>query len=284
MKNTCAFFLIFTLFLMGCNDDEPKIPTCPSGEEGTHILLGNPSDATNDINNPNNYLIQLPEFALSYNRDKGIPNWVSWHLDNSWLGFAERQDDFRGYPELPADWNAVTKSDYTNSGFDRGHNCPSADRTCSEIGNSATFYMINIMPQAPNNNRGIWSGMESFARDLVLTGKEVYVIMGNYGIGGEGNNGTADYIDDGKIAVPASIWKILLILPEGNNDKLRIYDDTRIIAVDIPNTNNISPGMDWHDYMTNVDSIEIRSGYEFFDELPFSLQNALESKVDQGPW
>jgi DNA/RNA endonuclease G (NUC1) len=42
--------------------------------------------------------------------------------------------------------------------------------------------------------------------------------------------------------------------------------------------------MDWHDYMTNVDSIEARTGYDLFSELPFSLQNTLEQKVDQGPW
>jgi endonuclease G len=284
MKNTCGLLLLFVLFLMACNNDEPDVPTCPTSEEDTHILLGNPSNATHNINSPNNYLIQLPEFALSYNRDKGISNWVCWHLDDSWLDFGDRQDDFRNYPDLPTDWYGVTKASYTNSGFDRGHNCPSADRTCSEMGNSATFYMINMIPQAPNHNRGVWSSMENFGRELVLTGKEVYVIMGNYGIGGEGNNGTADYIDDGKIVVPASIWKVFLILPEGNNDKLRIYDDTRIIAVDIPNKNDVSTGMDWHDYMTSVDSIEARSGYDIFSDLPFSLQNTLESKIDQGPW
>jgi endonuclease G len=284
MKYTHNLLFLFVLFVMACNNDEPKIPTCPTGEEDTHILLGNPSDATHNVNNPNNYLIQLPEFALSYNRNKGIANWVSWHLNDSWLGVADRQDDFRSYSDLPSDWYGVTQASYTNSGFDRGHNCPSADRTCAEIGNSATFYMTNMIPQSPNHNRGIWSNMEDFGRDLVLAGKEVYVIMGNYGIGGEGSKGNADYIDGGKIAVPASIWKVFLILPEGKNDKLRIYDDTRIIAVDIPNRNNVSTSMDWYDYMTSVDSIEARSGYDIFSVLPFSLQNTLESKVDQGPW
>ena len=284
MKNTYALLLFFILFLTACSDDEPIITTCPTDEENTHILLGNPSGATHNVNNPNNYLIQLPEFALSYSRDKGIPNWVRWHLDENWMGVAERQDDFRSYPDLPSDWYGVTRANYTNSGFDRGHNCPSADRTCSEIGNSATFYMVNIIPQAPSHNRGIWAAMENFGRDLVTSGNEVYVIMGNYGIGGEGSNGDADYIDDGKIAVPASIWKVYLILPEGNNDKLRIYDDTRVIAVDIANQNDVGTNMDWHDYMTSVDSIEARSGYDIFSDLPFSLQNTLERKVDTGPW
>jgi len=272
------------LFFAACNNDEPNdLLICPTDETDTHILFGNPSAATLDINNPNNYLIQLPEYALSYSRDKGIPNWVSWHLSNDWMNIAERQDDFRSYDDLPADWHSVTRSSYTNSGFDRGHNCPSADRTCSEDGNSATFYMINMLPQAPSHNRDVWSDLESFSRELVDEGNEVYVIMGNYGIGGEGSNGMKDYIDDGKVAVPASIWKVLLILPDGRNDLLRVYDDTRIIAVDIPNNNTVNT-QNWYEYMTMVDSIEARTGFDIFDELPEQLQNTLETKVDSGPW
>ncbi len=279
-----TLLLVAILFIMACNDDDaPIVYVCPSDEINTHILLGNPSDATNNENNPNNYLIQLSEYALSYNRDKGIPNWVSWHLTSAWIGISDRQDDFKAYPDLPTDWYAVTKSNYTNSGFDRGHNCPSADRTCSDLGNSATFYMINILPQAPTLNRSLWASMEDFSRSLVSDGEEVYTIMGCYGIGGEGSNGMKDYIDNGKIAVPAAVWKVLVILPEGKNDLGRIDDDTRIIAVDIPNVNSFN-GLKWYDYMTNIDSIEARTGYNLLDELPFSLQNRLESKVDQGPW
>jgi len=177
--------ICFSVFLFSAcsNDEQSDLAICPSDETETHILFGNPSAATLDVNNPNNYLIQLPEYALSYSRDKGIPNWVSWHLSNEWMNISDRQDDFRSYDELPSDWYAVTRSSYTNSGFDRGHNCPSADRTCSEDGNSATFYMINMIPQAPSHNRDVWSDLESFTRELVNEGNEVYVIMGNYGIG-----------------------------------------------------------------------------------------------------
>src|SRR2546423_13195528 len=45
-----------------------------------NATLGNPSDATADSKNKNNYLLVKPQFVLSYNNDKGEPNWVSWHL------------------------------------------------------------------------------------------------------------------------------------------------------------------------------------------------------------
>ncbi|WP_457824569.1 DNA/RNA non-specific endonuclease, partial [Staphylococcus aureus] len=85
---------------------------------------------------------------------------------------------------LPSDWYRVSPGNYTNSGFDRGHNCPSADRTNTTASNSTTFLMTNIIPQAPDNNRNTWANLEEYTRHLVENGQEVYVIMGNYGAGG----------------------------------------------------------------------------------------------------
>jgi hypothetical protein len=66
-----------------------------------HMVMGNPSDATADPAQPTNYLLAKPQYVMSYHRDRGIPNWVSWHLDSTWLGTAPRQDDFRNDPSLP---------------------------------------------------------------------------------------------------------------------------------------------------------------------------------------
>lgn len=64
-----------------------------------HLKLGNPSNAnTNDLNN---YLIEKPQYALSYNCETGIPNWVSWQLNSSWLGSVDRSEDFRPDSDLP---------------------------------------------------------------------------------------------------------------------------------------------------------------------------------------
>ena len=89
-----------------------------------HLTLGNPSGATTDETQPTNYLLSKPQYALSYHRDRGTPNWVSWHLSAEWLGSAARQDDFRPDPDLPATWYRPTASSYTGSGFDRGPGRP----------------------------------------------------------------------------------------------------------------------------------------------------------------
>ncbi|WP_051359885.1 DNA/RNA non-specific endonuclease [Adhaeribacter aquaticus] len=246
-----------------------------------HLLLGNPSYATADISNHNNYLLERPQYVLSYSRDRGTPNWVSWHVNKDWIGGADRQDNFRADPSLPADWYRASPRSYTNTGFDRGHNCPSADRTRTEEDNAATFLMTNIIPQAPVNNRETWGNMEEYTRSLVDAGNEVYVIMGSYGKGGKGATGSVETIDNGRITVPAYIWKVLVILPEGDNDLNRITIDTRVIAVKTANANTISPS--WGRYRTTVDEIESETGYDLLSNVPKAIQDVLEAKRDAGP-
>lgn len=249
--------------------------------EEEQLLLGNPSGATADEGNPNDYLMLKPQYALSYSRERGTPSWVSWHVSRDWLGAADRQDDFRSDPALPEGWYRVTASSYTGSGFDRGHNTPSADRTNSEEDNSATFLMTNMIPQAPRNNQETWGNLEEYTRELVRDGMEVYVVMGSYGEGGTGSNGPARTIDQGRVTVPARIWKVLVVLEEGEGDLERIGTGARVIAVDTPNSNTVRT--DWGSYRTTVDAIEQATGYDLLSKLPIQVQQALEARVDTGP-
>ncbi len=273
------FFLI--LLLLSCKETEVIPGKSITADDGAHLLLGNPSNAVADVSSVNNFLIERPQYTLSYSRDRGTPNWVSWYVSKDWLGTADRQDDFRADQSLPADWYKVTATSYTGSGFDRGHNTPSADRTRTVEDNSATFLMTNMIPQAPNHNRQTWANLEDYTRDLVDAGMEVYVIMGSYGSGGTGSNGLAQTIDQGRVTVPNRIWKVLVILPEGVNDLSRINSSIRVIAVDTPNNNSISS--DWGAYRTTVDAIETATGYDLLSNVADDLQETLERQTDRGP-
>jgi endonuclease G len=241
--------------------------------------MGNPSNATANVNQPCNYLLDKAQYAVSYCRDRGIPNWVSWHLDSSWLGSAPRQNDFRADPTLPAGWYQVQGTDYQGSGFDRGHHTPSADRTNTIPDNSATFLMTNIMPQAPDNNQGPWEQLESYSRSLIPAGNELYIIMGGYGNGGTGSNGSANVIAGGKVAVPNVTFKVIIVLPVGNNDPARVTEQTRVIAVIMPNTQGIRNN-DWRSYRVSVDQVEQLTGLDFFSNVPVGIQNVIEARVD----
>jgi endonuclease G len=203
---------------------------------------------------------------------------VSWHIYSGDLGSAARQDDFRADASLPSTWYKPGSTSYSGSGFDRGHNCPSADRTLTTTANSSTFLMSNMIPQAPTNNQQTWNNMESYIRSLVPAGNEVYVIMGSYGMGGTGSNGTYNTIDAGRITVPNRVWKVVVVIPNGNGDLSRVTTSTRVIAVNTPNTNSIST--DWKTYRTSVDAIEAATGYNLLSNVSSTIQSVIESVVD----
>ena len=246
--------------------------------DNDHMLMGNPSFATNDTLNPENYLMRKPFFALSYNRTKGTPNWVSWHLDASDLDTFSRSEAFHADISLPQGWYQVCKTCYALSGFDRGHHCPSADRTASEEANIETFVMTNMFPQAPKLNSQRWQFMEGFERTLIQQGNEVYIIMGTYGTGGKGSKGSKNSINNGRVHVPSNVWKIILVLPDGTNDLTRITASTRVIAVDMPNINK--KGSDWKSFRVSIDAIEAATGYDLLSNLSVAIQQILEARVD----
>lgn len=246
-----------------------------------HLTMGNPSNAVADVNQPTNYLLDKPQYAVGYHRDRGIPNWVSWHLDSTWLGSAPRQNDFRPDTTLPAGWYQVQATDYSGSGFDRGHHTPSADRTNTIPNNSATFLMTNMMPQAPDNNQGPWEQLESYSRTLVSQGNELYIIAGGAGTGGTGSNGgTTNTVANGHVTVPNVTWKVIMVLPAASgNDVARVTASTRCIAIIMPNTQGIRTNT-WQQYRVSVDQVEALTGYDFFSNVPANVQAAIESTVD----
>lgn len=237
-----------------------------------HILLGNPSNATPDVANENNYLMYKPQYVLSYNRSRGTANWVAWRLDSSWIGSAPRQDDFRPDPSLPSGWYQVTDSDYSGSGYDRGHMTPSGDRTRSVPDNSATFFMTNMVPQLAANNQGPWEEFETYLRSVVAGGNEVYIVSGVVG-----NIGT---IAQGRVTVPQYTWKVALILPNGDNDLQRVGKTTRVIAILVPNFAPLNINTPWRNFRKTVDQIEAVTGYNFFSNVPKNTQELLERKRD----
>ncbi|MGO9567766.1 MAG: DNA/RNA non-specific endonuclease [Desulfomonilaceae bacterium] len=246
------------------------------------MLMGNPSKATTDQTNKDNYLMNKDYFVLSYNDSKGTPNWVSWRLDTRYLGNLPRLPLFATDDTLPAAFTKITHHDYTNSGFDRGHMCPHADRSSDEEVDKSTFVMTNIVPQSHENNAGAWEQLEMYCRHLVQEeGKKLYIISGPLGIGGEGRNGSMNQIADGKVTVPQYTWKIIMVLDakDDDNDIGRVDENTRLIGVLLPN-NTKAPKDDWWDSRKSVKEIESLTGLTFFDSVPSEVIEPLKQKID----
>lgn len=241
-----------------------------------HLTMGNPSGAVSDLLQPHNYLIVRDQYALAYDRDRGIPSWVSWHLDAADIGSVPRCDKvsvgFQPDTSLPTGWYQVKPSDYTGSGYDRGHMTPSADRSgTTQADNCTTFLMTNVLPQAPQLNQGLWADLEGYARTLVGQGDELYIIAG-----GSGALGT---LAGGKLTIPAATWKVMLALPDAAGDDVaRVTAQTQVIAIWAPNDAS-TQGQSWQSYTTTVACVQQRTGLDFFA----ALDDTVEAAIEGGP-
>ena len=247
-----------------------------------NLGMGNPSNATTNTSDSNNYLVTKSQYTLSYNNRKGMANWVSWHLSRAWKGSSTRCNCFTQDATLPSGYFKATTTDYTSTGFDRGHLCPSDDRDGSDTDNRATFVMSNISPQSPVLNEQIWGDLEDYCRKLVYQGNELYIVAGGYGTGGTGSGGgNTNSIASGAINVPSHFWKVILVLPVGINDTTRVHSNSRVIAVDMPNLQTVNAHT-WDYYRVSVDTVEARTGYNFFSNVTDSVENVIESGIDNG--
>jgi endonuclease G, mitochondrial len=290
-KLLLASFTLF-LFITSCKKpvtDNTAPPPVVAGDNDP-LLFGNPTNAKTNAALSENYLLDQTYYKTAYSSSRAIPVWVAWHLQSEDIGSTARQDDFRGDPKLPSNWFRVESFNYNSSYFDRGHNCPSADRTASIAANSSTFLMTNIIPQAPMLNQGPWEGLEDYIRNtLVGTTKEAYIFMGNYGTGGyNGNNIAASSIDNGTVTVPKQVWKIVILIPKGNSDLARLDTSAISLVVDMPNDNRLyststSGKAAWRNYLTTISALEQNAaGYgltlDFLSGVNASVKAYLKAK------
>ncbi len=235
------------------------------------MQLGNPSGAGSDPSNQTKYLIQRAQYAIDYNNTNREPNWVAWNLSSADIGSSGRSD-FSVDPTLPSGYYQVLTTDYSGSGYDRGHMCPSGDRTVTVADNQVTFYMSNMVPQAPDNNQGVWASFETYCRSLATAGNEVLIVTGPSGFAGS-------TIASG-VAIPGYVWKIAVVVPAGSGTAAsRITASTRVIALKIPNIAGIRSNP-WQNYITSAAQLETDTGYTFFTDLSPSIRAALRTVVD----
>ena len=133
--------------------------------------------------------------------------------------------------------------------------------------------MTNILPQVPENNRGVWRELEEYSRDLVYQfDQELFIIAGGYGV--------QTRLAEGRVTVPSRLWKVIVVLDPGQS--LADVDwGTPVIVVDMPNGDVM--GTDWRAYRTTVDRLALATGYDLLSLVPVEIQAVLEALVYEIP-
>lgn len=207
-------------------------------------------------------------FFVSYNATCGIPSWVAWELTASeTTGPISRKNyDFMPDPLVPKE-NQVLKSDYKNSGYDRGHMCPAGDMEWSADAMHDCHYMTNICPQAPKLNQNYWERLESACRRWADREGAIYIVCGPICTSSATTIGPT-----GSIRVPDAYFKVVLSLNEGNEKGIGfVYlnsDDRQTME----------------GAATTIDKVEEITGYDFFSELPDTRENQVEGQCDLRAW
>ena len=204
-------------------------------------------------------------YSFLYNEAYEQASWVAYELTNEETQkVIERTDKFIADPFVKS--RTANESDYSGSGYDRGHLAPAGDMGWSQAAMAESFYYSNMSPQLPGFNRGIWKRLEELVRTWAIEYQSVYVVTGpilTKGLSTIGMN---------KVAVPEYFYKVILDYTD---------PETKGIGFIVPNTGSKEP---LQKYVVTIDSVEHLTGIDFFPQLPDQQEVLLEGTVSLPSW
>ncbi|MFD2563985.1 DNA/RNA non-specific endonuclease [Aquimarina rubra] len=210
-------------------------------------------------------IVSHDNYSLSYSEKHEQPEWVAYELKKEHLSKNEFKRPFfevdNKVKSSSADWR-----NYKNSGYDRGHLCPAADRKFTYDAFEETFLTSNVSPQNHEFNAGIWNDLEQKVRYWVSRYDGVYVVTGGI------LTDDLQTIGYEAVSVPKYFYKI--ILDKGTKG-------SKMIAFLIPNEDT---DRSLEDFIVTTNSIEKLTGIDFFQKLPDDLENQLEDSTSKKGW
>lgn len=226
-------------------------------------------------------------YSAEWDNSKIANRWTCYtlHAGNS-LSETDRSDGFMADPDAIV---SAQLEDYSNSGFSKGHLCPSADRQCTEEQNLQTFYLTNMQPQWQNHNGGLWKNLEDLVRNYVVKANTTQISCDTLYVVKAATITDKVIIDDvkvdgiyaekcnNKLIVPKYFYMALLHYNKASNSYKAIAFWT--LHQDAKDTNK-----KYGDYAISIDELEKRTGIDFFCNLPDEIENVVEAECDLNFW
>ena len=155
-------------------------------------------------------------YKVAYDVQLNCPREIRWQISSSQLKPNVKRSNikFRVDTRLPRP--RASASDFTRSGYQRGHMCPAADRVASLRQMRETFLMSNVCPQVSRLNMGEWKSTEVYARQLARAVGACSVAVAPIFMPEDTN-----YIGKHKLAVPHAFFKVVWVA--GNPATVRMW-------------------------------------------------------------
>lgn len=150
--------------------------------------------------------LQKSRFLVYYNINKNCPALVCWSLSRSDLGHHRRPagQSFLTDPATPRP--RAKSSDYTRTGYQRGHLCPSADRSANVELMRATFVMSNVAPMCPGLNMQGFAQAEEHCRALAWANHRCLLMAGAYF-----SSDSLRYLGKSSVGIPDSFFRACIV-------------------------------------------------------------------------
>lgn len=212
---------------------------------------------------------QQRNYSLYWSQDDYLSIWVAYPLNSGLIGSGGRpaEDPWAFDPFLPSSLQpSIVYGGYGRSGYDRGHQIPSADRY---IGNSnaQTFYATNVTPQLSGFNQKIWGSLENKVRDWSKKADTLYVVTGC--IVGQGCKSLTDR-GGHSVTIPSSYYKALLRYSATSG-----YSGCAVWLNHTARTGSIT-----RSDMMSIDALEEKLGIDLFVNLPAKVGEAKAAEIE----
>ena len=170
-------------------------------------------------------------FTYCYDTEKRIALWVAYPLNTALIGRGSRSETWLPDTDISIESQPVLYKGFArDSGYDRGHQIPSADRLY-HLCNQQTFTFTNATPQLHDFNGGIWAELEKVVRTWAKRSDTLYVVTGVI----PGNRTIDDNVGN-PINIPAAYYKAVLRLStdkKGNRhwSSASVYLEHKVVDV-----------------------------------------------------
>jgi endonuclease G len=227
-----------------------------------HLVFGIPAGGDGDK------VLCYSGFALSYDYEMKVPSWVSYTLTKQSVHGTnvKRKNNFKIDRNIPRQF-ASSGSDYSKSGYDRGHMAGSAQIDYSRAANDETFLYSNMAPQLAGFNRnmmghkGSWGRIEDLVRKWIYKRESLNVISGTY------FDDSPTFIGNG-VGIPTAFYKIVIDTTSGDS-----------ISFWLPHVENTA--FELASNIVSINDIESLTGIDFLSKIPDHLEDYIEGSVNQ---